>query len=374
MIRAIILLVCCLWLGWGTMRADDGVSRQRLAALARGINLQGWFWLGPDTVYERQGRFSDEQFVQMRAIGLTFVRLPIDPYFLLNRADPDHLYPNRLREVDEALDRVLAADLAVIVDLHNFVPDAEGLDVGARLETDDAFVEEYLRFTRAFARHLSARDPDRVFLEVLNEPVFESNPTRWQEILPRLVAAARDGAPHMTLIVSGTAYANISGLIQLTPLDDPNILYNFHFYEPFLFTHQGATWAWHVVQPLRDVPYPSDPDRVRPIADNYEGEIRAELLAYGRERWDKTKLMQILQPALDWAQQHGLTLICTEFGAYRPYAPPQDRAQWLEDVRQLFESHNIGWAMWEYDLGFGLLLDGQPDPNIVTALGLQQPR
>ncbi len=356
------------------MAQDNGVSATRRAALARGINLQGWFWLGAASPQERAARFSDAEFAALRAMGFSFVRLPVDPYFLLNRQNPDQLDAQALAEVDTALDRLLAADLAVVVDLHNLVPDDEGLDVGARLETDDAFIETYRRLLRAVARHLSARDPDRVFLEVMNEPVFETDPQRWLAMLPPFVAAAREGAPQMTFIVSGPYYANIRGLVLLEPLDDPNILYNFHFYEPFLFTHQGADWTWHVVASLRGVPYPSSPDRVQPIVQAYDDpEIRRELLAYGQARWDKDALMATMQPALDWASEHGVDLICTEFGAYRPNAPAQDRLRWLDDTRSLLEAQGIGWAMWEYDLGFGLMQNGRPDPDTIAALGLQLP-
>ena len=40
------------------------------------------------------------------------------------------------------------------------------------------------------------------------------------------------------------------------------MIYTFHDYEPFPFTHQGATWTDPAVAPLRDVPYPSTPENV----------------------------------------------------------------------------------------------------------------
>jgi hypothetical protein len=62
---------------------------------------------------------------------------------------------------------------------------------------------------------------------------------------------------------------------------------------------------------------------------------------------------------------------------YRKAAKPEDRASWLKDVRTALEKHGIGWAMWDYSGGFGVVTkaQGQPvvDPVTVQALGMQMP-
>jgi len=60
---------------------------------------------------------------------------------------------------------------------------------------------------------------------------------------------------------------------------------------------------------------------------------------------------------------------------YRQYSDPQDRARWLSDVRTSLERHGMGWAMWDYSGGFGVVTkqNGQAVPDEVTlrALGLK---
>ena len=50
------------------------------------------------------------------------------------------------------------------------------------------------------------------------------------------------------------------------------------------------------------------------------------------------------------------------------------RAQWIRDVRTALERSNIGWAMWEYCGGLGVVIKSGntaiPDLKIVDALGL----
>ena len=64
----------------------------------------------------------------------------------------------------------------------------------------------------------------------------------------------------MTLIASGGCGSLIQGLDAFDPAPLERlapILYTFHFYEPYLFTHQGAPWMSDpVYRSLTSVPWP----------------------------------------------------------------------------------------------------------------------
>ena len=59
----------------------------------------------------------------------------------------------------------------------------------------------------------------------------------------KLAAAIRQGAPANTIIAAGARWDDDDDMVFLEPLRDPNVIYVFHFYEPHIFTHQGATWG-----------------------------------------------------------------------------------------------------------------------------------
>ena len=46
-----------------------------------------------------------------------------------------------------------------------------------------------------------------------------------------------------------------------------------------------------------------------------------------------------------WAKQHGVPVICDEFGAYSRTAPAADRLAWLKDVRTAFDKHGVAWTL-----------------------------
>jgi len=357
------------------------VSVDRYAHLSRGINLAFWFWL-PQTEEEGdiQSRFSDSDFNYLVRAGFTFVRLPIDLSYLLDEGNPDLINNAHLAELDTALDRISASGLAVVIDIHSTAsPENNSPVFSERLENGSDFLPIFVAFWENFARHLSARDPERVFLELLNEPVFDNHPEAWPPMLAQLLEAARRGAPEHTLLVSGAYWSNIDGLLMLDPLPDKNIIYYFHFYEPFPFTHQGADWAGEEVLTLHDIPYPSSPDTVQnTISLAGFDRDRRTIRDYGDERWNYEKIRARIQLAADWAGRNNTRLLCDEFGAYGETISPAQRAIWIKDVRQTLESFGIGWAMWEYDGDFALVKREQaptgvvilPYAALVDALGL----
>jgi endoglucanase len=356
---------------------SSGVSDARFARLARGINVPFWFWLGPQHLNDVFTRLNPSDFELIRDLGFTYVRVPVALDVVLDEDDPDLLDDDWLLALDWAIETLVSYDLAVMVDLHSTAPTSTGGTVySGRLEDDPAFVETFIAFWRNFAAHLRTTNPEMVFLEPMNEPVFEDDPSRWPPIQAELLAAIRAEAPDHTLIATSARWSNVETFVELEPLVDPNIVYNFHFYEPFYFTHQGASWAGEMVANMRLVPYPSSPEAIAMALDMVcDEQAQQAIRGYGQERWDAAKLDDLIGQAAAWGAQHNVRLICNEFGVYKPFAMQDDRWQWFADVITLLEGYGIGWAMWEYDDSFGLVERRgdrvQLDTDLAAALGLQ---
>jgi endoglucanase len=193
----------------------------------------------------------------------------------------------------------------------------------------------------------------------------------------KLVTATRQGAPHHTIITTGAKWSADDELVFVEPLADKNVVYNFHFYEPHIFTHQGATWGvnfWHFVKGLS---YPSDRASAEKVATGVPDEInQLYILRYGMEHWDAARIDMEIGQVAAWAKKRNVPVLCDEFGVYRRSAPPRDRAAWIRDVRTALERRGIGWTMWEYSGSFGVVTKGKVHPAVdqmtVEALGLNR--
>jgi aryl-phospho-beta-D-glucosidase BglC (GH1 family) len=349
------------------------VPASRLARLRRGVNLSHWFSQSPNRDYSEahlREHTTRRDIELIKGLGFDHVRFPVEPAPLFDEARPSELNAEYLRHLDAALDMLLATGLAVVLDLH---PSDE---LKIRLRTDDRAVAALADFWRSLARHVSARDPERLFLEIMNEPMVE-DPYRWMGIQARLAAAIREGAPRHTIVATGPRWSSVDQLLLIEPVADRNVVYNFHFYEPHNFTHQGATWGADFWPYLKNVPYPSSPERVAPLLASVSNDAaRGALKEYGEERWDASRVEREIAAAAEWARRRGVALTCNEFGVYRAYSPPDSRLRWIADVRAALERHGIGWAMWDYAGGFGVAVrrDGRAelDPDTAAALGLRR--
>jgi hypothetical protein len=349
-----------------------GVPEERLFRLDKGVNVSGWFAHGALNKRSFVDKFSENDIQLIKSMGFRYIRLPVDPNVLFIESDPSTLNPVNIQYVDNALDMITAQGLAVVVDMHPKNPFKQ------RIFSDPEYFSKFSNFWKAFAKHLSKRDPKLVFLEVLNEPALES-PERWNSLQQELLQAMRSGAPNHTLIASANmqtakGWDPIGGVEALRPVNDPNVVYNFHFYQPKIFVSQGARWTWQAVLPyVRNVPYPSSPETVASLVASADNDlVRRQLTLYGKQRWNYQRLEPMLNRAGAWAKLNNVNLTCNEFGVYRVAAPEKDRNIWIKDVRSLLEKNQIGWALWDYEGGFGVTVnaggENKPDTDTLSAL------
>jgi endoglucanase len=361
--------------GFAQAGSDASLAQRRATRLRHGINLSEWF----AQVYDQKGYVKEhfetwdtaQDIALIKAMGFDHVRLSVNPQPMFRRGQADQIPADYLGYLDAAVKMILDHGLAVIIDVH---PES---DFKQKLATDDGFVEQFEDYWRALARHYSALNPELVFFEVLNEPEFHDR-FRWEGVQTKMAVAIREGAPQHTIIVAGAYWSSENELLFFDPLRDSNIIYNFHFYDPHIFTHQGATWSTNYVHYLKELPYPSTPENVQAATALIPDPVnRLQAIHYGLDRWNASRMDGEIGQVAAWATRWNVPVTCNEFGVYRKTSNPQDRAAWISDVRTTLEKYGIGWTMWDYSGGFGVVTkeNGKPVPDEVTlrALGLKMP-
>jgi hypothetical protein len=372
--RLIVLLAFVLPAAAQNHDANLKTAFARAQHLKRGINVSHWFSQNAQdySAHHTDTETTPEDIALIAKLGFDNVRLSID-------ATPLEQYPRGadglntefMARLDRALDTILANGMAVQVDLHPEEPYKQGV------RSNNTSVDRLVQLWGKLAAHYADRDPERVFFEIMNEPE-ENDPYRWAGIQARVAAAIREAAPHHTIIATGPNYSDIVDLLTQHPLPDGNVIYNFHFYDPHEFTHQGAGWGATYWIYEHGIPYPptesSMAELVKQVPDLAD---RYKLENYWLDHWDGHRVHLMIDEAADWAHANNVPLLCNEFGAFREVTPPASRLAWLRDVRTALEADGIGWAMWDYHNGFGVAVkdkDGKSvvDPDTVEALGLKK--
>lgn len=327
--------------------------------------------------------------------GFDFIRLPIDPAPFLALGPG----PARRAMIDQTLQTIAlihSTGLSVVVDLHAFPRPGERWGTADIVNT---LWPQHLALVAEIAAALNGLPPDRTALEPLNEPthdcdsVYSDAPPVWPEQLAQMHSAARAAAPDLTLVLSGACWGGVDGLISLDPalVDDSNVLWSFHSYDPFSFSHQGASWMAPPLKYLSGLPYP--PALLTPeVAAGVRAAAIARMTATEGHA-DRAAIEDIVQTyaeqdrattgrdifrAAAWADAHGLAhdrLLLGEFGALAGEGdPPAWRSSFLADKRQAAEALGIAWAVWTLTGSMGVSTDPTARalaPGICAALGLQ---
>lgn len=392
--------------------------------LRRGINFEVWqTWVGRGGFlaggYDRSNfpdwskRVDDRGLASLRRQGFDFVRLNVDPSpFFWDEAEAERL----LDGVAKAVDRLIAADFRVVIDLH-LVPETpdrpQGLHwtLGTGDEKTAAGFVRYLGLVRQFATRFRDLPADRVALELMNEPDQDwfshlKLTDRWPGQLASLVAAARRAAPKLPLVLSGGRGGGSEGLLRLDPrpfAGDDAILWSYHTYEPHAVTHSGLPWERDAAHFLTRLPFPATTidaatqtrlkaealDRLRrEVADpaarrDLEAKIATALDAYVASRASAETIAAEAAQIADWATRNGVRpdrILVGEFGVFQDGADPAARLAVVRATREAVEAAGFAWAIYTADLtktksSFGILSDARTlevEPAIRDALGLRR--
>ena len=350
-------------------------------ALAKGINLENWF-NDYSSASQYSTRFNSVDMARIKALGFTYVRLPIATNVLFQANNPSQLTAINLAYVDNAVKIIIDAGLAVVFDgIHNSDETFE-----KNLATSAGYDEKAIAYWKALAQYFSKYPTDKMYFEVYNEPHVgtskfnDLNVTWWWPVQLKLVRAIRQVTANHYIIAGAEGWNGRTNLISMIPYGETNIIYNFHTYDPFLFTHQGATWAgWEPAITARAVPYPSKQSVIDSLVKSTSVQSLKDALSwYGKQNYNLDSMKNWAKPVDTWAKKYNVLVTCNEFGAYKPFTSRSSRLAWIRDMRLALEQNNIPWAMWEYDNGFGLTTYSnndrskpETDEGILISLGLK---
>jgi endoglucanase len=224
---------------------------------------------------------------------------------------------------------------------------------GSNGETPDTIADFLVPLWTQLASHFKDR-PAWLLYEIMNEP-YNINPSVWGKAQQKAIDAIRSVDKAHTIVVGGSSWNSIDMLSYLPEYSDKNLLYTFHDYDPFDFTHMGATWSSDYLADLRGVRFPIKAGTIRDMAF-------------------------ALNNAVSFSRKRGVPVFCGEFGAYNMYVNELDRERYYKVASELFDQRKIPRVSWDYFDSFGLFkknsrarFPSDLERGVVAALGLTVP-
>jgi aryl-phospho-beta-D-glucosidase BglC (GH1 family) len=321
-----------------------------IQGLIKGINLGGWLSQCDHTKKHYDSFISEDDIKRIGAWGLDHLRLPIDCEAI--ETDEGIFKEEGFQYIDSCIKWCKKYGLRMILDIHktagytfnNAFSEENGLFKSETLQS--RFVSIWNELARRYGT-----EKDTVVFELLNEVVENENSGPWNAFARRTIETIRKNAPETQIIIGGIEWNSVRAVALLDEPFDKNVIYTFHFYEPFAFTHQNASW----VPETKDlyIEYPSSVEAYMSAADII-GEKGAFIFKNEVKEIGTALLEQLIIEAVTVAEERGAALYCGEYGVI-DQAPAESTLRWYQDMHQLFEKYHIGRAAWSYkEMDFGI--------------------
>lgn len=273
-----------------------------------------------------------------KVYGIGFIRLALDKFpsagqdFLMGNADCyEHLNGDDLALLKKILDVCAEEDMPVIITMLGLPgsrwKQLNGDEDDLRIWQDADFQQQAARFWKNLAQEL--RDYEIVVgYNILNEPhperLFDQKNCHISSVEQKkiqkmlfdfynlVIGEIRKVDANTPIIVDSSAYGDPNAFKQLRKLDDNNVIYSFHMYEPYEYTNHKLNAGTYV--------YPGDMDG---------------------QNWDYEALHKYMEPVIEFQRAHAIPsnrILVGEFGCYRKQ---KGLPEYFSDLISIFDE--CGW-------------------------------
>ena len=318
---------------------------KQFSGYTKGINLGGWLSQCNHEKEHYDTFILEKDIQEISSWGLDHVRLPVD-YELVETQNGEYK-EDGFKYIDNCIDWCRKYGLNIILDLHK----TAGYSFDEAETSEDFFKNQVLqnRFIALWEEFAKRYGKYKNFLsfELLNEIVDISVADIWNNIAKRAVETIRKYAPTIKILIGGVWNNSISSLKYLDMPYDENIVYNFHFYEPIVFTHQSAYWVKNM--PLDfSIEYPKKLSTIIEKTKEFFPKENSEMLInMPIDKMDKKFFEAAFSEAIKIANERNVALYCGEYGVIDK-ADVLSTLNWYSDINSTFEKYGISRAAWTY--------------------------
>ncbi len=343
--------------------------------LSRGICLHNW--LEEDEEWDGVFEYDRAMIKKYGEQGFNALRFPID----LDRwvIDRDEVVAGTKEfAIDSTLFAILDSmetwtaeyGLSLTIDYHQY-----DKSLNIKTVSDLGYRKMVAELWKSVAHYYSDNERGDIFFELTNEPgIMDDIPdSAWRTMAREMLDSIRSVNEFHSVLFGESRWYDRDKLItnELFAPDDTNLIYVFHYYDPFVFTHQGASWAGS--NSTGNVPFPYSEER-------WSTELSDFGVSDGTAEWVKekfrnyykngnvNKMYNDIAEVKNWAIENNVPVVCNELGVYEKSSQVRDRISWFTAIGEIFSELEIGYGIWfgQFDENEDLL------PEVIEPLRLQE--
>lgn len=338
----IVLLFSCNF-----VLAQENIPDFQLALQAKfkaGVNISFFenYWKPEEYLLGNYRKVMDKVALAHQ-LGFTSIRLPVAyDNFLVKGTN--NINQQLMDELVEIYDFVASKNMNLIITYHY----GSLYKKENKAKEADRIADMWSQVVAKF----KGKGYDHLFFGLYNEPRVTVED--WRYTKNRLMFLLRPKDLDRYWIVGSTNYNGIDAMVQLRKVPGDNkIIYTFHFYQPYLFTHQGAPWDPEKTF-IKGLPYPYMPTAMPPIPDRPMNRDMHYNYDHYSERASRDFIDARIKLVNEWIQINKVPVICTETGAIGTI-PKEYRENYFNDVMYVMKSYGIPAMIWDLDQTFKII-------------------
>ncbi len=306
------------------------------------ISLLENYWSKPDILLQKE---NIKKLDKAYALGFKTVRIPIK-FDMFLMPDKVTFNPEVLKKLSKVYGYLESHDMTMILTYH--------FGVTRNKMQIDELQKEIKRGFDIWAQIVNlfkGKGYDRIFFGLYDEPRMEDN-SRWDLINKTAMAKLRPLDPDRYWIVGSNNYMNVTAFESLIPIpNDDKVLYAFHFYDPYIFTHQGAPWDKDKAY-MKVLPYPFVEAEMPPMPERAKND---KDMSYNYNHYSEVSNRKFIEDKIklahDWSIKYNAPVICTEAGTIATI-PEKYRSNYIKDVSEVLKNYGIPMVIWDMEQSF----------------------
>jgi len=223
----------------GPVLVDDSGEAVFLRGAAFGNNV----WAGATT--PPAFHHDDRDFARLREMGMNAVRFYLNYQLFESDAAPYSYREAGFDWLDTNIAWAKQHGVVLILNMHYPQGGFQSNGEGAALWDEPENQARLIALWQAIAAHV-ADEPTIAGFDLINEPRPTTSRAQWQQLATEAAAAIREVDDNHLIVVERTLSVaddwSVDDNQNFFLLPDDNVLYEFHFYSPFEYTHQHADW------------------------------------------------------------------------------------------------------------------------------------
>ncbi|GAB1621780.1 hypothetical protein AAOGI_18300 [Agarivorans albus] len=244
---------------------------------------------------------NEQDFIRLKQMGFNSIRFYLNYQTFESDSAPYVYHQSGWDWLDKNVQWAEKHGIYLVLNMHVPQGGFQSNGRGEALWEEPSNQQRLIKLWQAIAKRYQGH-PNVAALDLLNEPVTTRSKQQWEDLANELVTAIRQvNQQQMIFVERLLAVKNqwqIDEQQNFFKLDDSNIVYQYHFYEPMAFSHQQASWLRQYRVPAT---YP-DPKRLKVIgsAKWYGAQFDNPAINTDRDwQFVEGKKLQHLDPQVD---------------------------------------------------------------------------